>query len=106
MIRQRGLKSLSADLPLGDVPVEEDAAVHRHRPRLPSRLPPGAAGHQPNLSLQYNSGLGSGHLGIGWTLPLAHIKRQTDKGQPQYDDRSDPLLYSNGEELVPLEAGT
>lgn len=72
---------------------------------VPLQVPPGVNGHQPNLAFQYNSGLGNGQFGIGWTLGLARIQRQTDKGQPSYDQQ-DTLEYSNGEELVPLADGT
>ena len=72
---------------------------------VPLQVPPGINGHQPNLALQYNSGLGNGQFGVGWTLGLVRIQRQTDKGQPSYD-RHDTFEYSNGEELVPLSDGT
>lgn len=68
-------------------------------------LPPGVNGHQPELALQYSSGFGNGPFGIGWDLPLPHIQRQTDKGQPAYQN-GDVFIYSNGEELVPLADGT
>lgn len=68
-------------------------------------IPPGVNGYQPELALQYSSGFGNGPFGIGWDLPLPHIQRQTDKGQPAYQD-GDVLIYSNGEELVPLADGT
>jgi len=68
-------------------------------------IPPGVNGHQPKPALQYNSGSGNSPFGIGWDLPLPHIQRQTDKGQPAYHD-GDVFIYSNGEELVPLADGT
>ena len=43
-------------------------------------LPPGAAGHQPALALQYNGGHGNGPLGFGWRIPTPFVQRQRDKG--------------------------
>lgn len=63
-------------------------------------LPPGRAGLTPKLHLAYNSGLGNSIVGLGWSLDLPVIKRQTDKGFPVYGT-SDVFLF-NGEELVPL----
>lgn len=68
-------------------------------------VPPGRAGHEPKLALSYNSGSGNGHFGIGWTMSLPAISRQIDKGQPTYS-ANDILIYSNGEELVPIADGT
>lgn len=68
-------------------------------------VPPGINSHQPDLAIQYNSGLGNSTLGLAWTLSLPSIQRQTDKGQPEYND-SDVFIFSNGEELVPLNDGS
>jgi RHS repeat-associated protein len=61
---------------------------------------PGRAGLTPSLRLAYDSYSGNGLAGIGWSLSLPSIKRQTDKGFPQYDS-GDTFIY-DGEELVPL----
>jgi hypothetical protein len=63
-------------------------------------IPPGRAGLQPRLHLAYNSSLGNSFLGLGWSLELPCIKRQTDKGFPSYT-ANDVFLFQ-GEELVPL----
>ena len=62
-----------------------------------------ARGASPSLSLSYNSGAGNGIFGLGWNLSLASIKRNTDKGIPQYLDatESDIFLFSEAEDLVP-----
>ncbi len=67
-------------------------------------VPPGRAGLQPSLALAYHSGLGNSYVGVGWSLSLPTIKRQTDKGFPQYN-LNDTFLFG-GEELVPLSDGT
>src|SRR5689334_5367880 len=48
-------------------------------------VPPGRAGLAPSIRLGYNSFSGNGLAGIGWSLEFMSIKRQTDKGFPEYD---------------------
>lgn len=57
-------------------------------------------GLTPSLSINYNSGAGNGVFGLGWSMDLPSIKRNTDKRLPQYFD-SDTFLFSGAEELVP-----
>ena len=69
-------------------------------------LPPGVAGHQPSLGLNYEGGGGNGPLGFGWDLSLPSIQRRTDKGVPTYGadmgfPRSDVFINESKEELVP-----
>ena len=71
--------------------------------RVPLELPPGRNGLAPELALSYNSGLGNSFLGIGWNLEIPQIRRQTDKGFPEYHFR-DTFIF-RGEELVPLSNG-
>jgi RHS repeat-associated protein len=73
--------------------------------RAAFEVPPGRAGHTPELALEYSSGSGNGHFGIGWNLSLVSIQRQTDKHQPYYTD-GDVFVHSSGEELVPLADGS
>jgi RHS repeat-associated protein len=63
-------------------------------------LPPGRTGLAPTVRLSYNSYTGNGICGIGWSLAFRSIKRQTDKGFPEYDG-GDTFVFE-GEELVPL----
>jgi hypothetical protein len=53
---------------------------------IPIKVPMGAAGHAPQLSLQYNSGAGNGPVGIGWSLNSPSISRNIDRGLPRYVD--------------------
>ncbi len=75
-------------------------------------LPPGRAGHQPQLGVRYNGGSGNGPLGVGWSLAgFPYVQRQSDKGLPTYDDdrqvsQRDTFVTGDGEELVPLSDGS
>jgi len=87
--------------------------------RIPIVVPPGPAGHQPDLALVYNSGDGkgpAGWLGFGWSLAgESRIERETRTGTP-YDfdnltcgDPGDPPCYRSdftldGEDLICDEA--
>src|SRR5215203_469527 len=53
---------------------------------VPIPTSPGRSGFTPQLSLSYDSGLGNGPFGFGWSLSLPSITRKTDKGLPTYDD--------------------
>ena len=63
-------------------------------------VPPGRVGLVPSVRVGYNSYSGNGLSGLGWTLDFPSIKRQTDKGFPEYNS-TDTFIYG-GEELVPL----
>ena len=88
---------------------------------VPLRTLPGRAGFAPTLGLSYNSGKGNDVLGVGWSMNMPYLQRQTDKGLPVYNhpilgnqqdddadglvdeaDERDVIIYSNGEELVPV----
>src|SRR5215510_3940384 len=69
---------------------------------VPLTLPPGRNGFQPQLDLTYSSGHGNGPFGIGWSLSIPGITRQTAKGIPQYDDSKDIFVLSGAEDLVPI----
>ncbi len=68
------------------------------------KLPPGRAGLAPQVHMSYNSGQGNSMLGLGWSLDLKMVRRQTDKGFPGYAG-TDTFVFG-GEELVPLQDGT
>lgn len=64
-------------------------------------LPPGRAGLTPSVRLAYHSFSGNGIAGIGWSLEFPAVRRQTDKGFPEYNP-GDTFVFQ-GEELVPLD---
>ncbi len=47
---------------------------------VPIVVPPGRAKIAPNLALTYNSYVGNGWLGVGWTLDLGSIQRSLKNG--------------------------
>ncbi|MGE5528739.1 MAG: SpvB/TcaC N-terminal domain-containing protein, partial [Patescibacteria group bacterium] len=61
--------------------------------KYPINLPPGTAGMQPNLFLQYTGGGGSGWLGYKWELGgINYITRNEGKGTPTYDNTKDEFV--------------
>jgi RHS repeat-associated protein len=71
---------------------------------VPISTSPGRSGFSPQLSLSYDSGIGNGPFGFGWSLALPSITRKTEKGLPQYMDagEADTFILSGAEDLVPL----
>jgi hypothetical protein len=64
---------------------------------------------QPTLTLSYCSNCGTGNVGVGWSLGVPAISRQTDRGGPGYRDPADNKWYGGqdrfefgGAELVPI----
>ncbi|MCE7985211.1 MAG: hypothetical protein DYG89_28905 [Caldilinea sp. CFX5] len=72
---------------------------------VPIALPPGRNGFQPQLNLVYSTGAGNGPFGLGWTLSIPGVSRQTTKGLPRYDDTKDIFVLSGAEDLVPIAVG-
>jgi RHS repeat-associated protein len=69
---------------------------------IPLPLTPGRNGVTPSLSISYNSGSGNSSFGLGWSLNLPMIQRQTDKNIPQYNEsEDDTYMFSGAEDLVP-----
>jgi RHS repeat-associated protein len=73
---------------------------------IPIALPPGRNGFQPQLSLTYSTGNGSGPFGLGWNLSVPGVSRKTSKGIPRYRDadidpiKHDTFILSGAEDLV------
>ena len=71
---------------------------------VPITLPPGRNGFQPQLQLVYSTGNGNGLFGLGWSLSIPGISRQTSKGIPRYNDAQDIFILSRAEDLVPASS--
>jgi hypothetical protein len=72
---------------------------------VPIALPEGRNGFQPELSLGYSTGNGNGPYGLGWSLSVPGVSRQTSKGVPRYDDARDVFVLSGAEDLVRVSGG-
>lgn len=67
---------------------------------IPIHTSPGRAGFGPNLALSYDSGVGNGTFGLGWSIAQDSVTRKTNDGIPTYRD-SDVFILSRQEDLVP-----
>lgn len=69
----------------------------------PIEIPPGRAGMQPNLSINYNSDGGNGWMGMGWDLSVPSISIDTRWGVPLYDPELETETYTfQGQMLYPV----
>ncbi|HEX3798449.1 MAG TPA: SpvB/TcaC N-terminal domain-containing protein, partial [Verrucomicrobiae bacterium] len=85
---------------------ETDLFTGKFTYRVPINVAPGRHGTQPGLVLGYNSGMGNGWCGVGWSLDVGYIQRETRKGVPigwgptnaltQYDDSKGFVVDSHG----------
>jgi RHS repeat-associated protein len=75
---------------------------------VPFALPAARGGAQPSLGLSYSSSGGYGVAGVGWSVGVPFIARQSDRGVPGYNDQSgwhaeqDHFVFNGGQELVPI----
>ena len=70
---------------------------------VPIALPPGRNGLEPQLELAYSTGSGNGPFGLGWSLSVPGVSRQTSQGIPRYSDAQDIFILSGAEDLVSIE---
>jgi len=57
-------------------------------------------GFVPGLQLAYDSGGGVGAFGLGWSVGIGSVRRETNKRLPTYD--SEDLFIFGGQDLVPF----
>lgn len=69
-------------------------------------LPAAQNGFRPDLALNYATGAGDGAFGLGWSVPLLAIERNTVHGVPRYRDDEDRFSLAGGEQLVRQADGT
>ena len=68
----------------------------------PLSVPPGRAGLQPDLALNYSSSGGNGWVGLGWDLSLGEVTIDTRWGVPRYDTAKESESYIlDGDPLAP-----
>jgi RHS repeat-associated protein len=67
---------------------------------LPIALPPARQGSEPTLALRYGGG-GNGWCGVGWSLGMGAIQRDTRRGVPVARDGADFLShYDDGKGFI------
>ncbi len=69
---------------------------------IPIEVPPGRGAIAPNLALNYNSQLGNGWVGQGWTLDMGAIQRSTRFGVNYGNDNYVVLINGSSADLVPI----
>jgi RHS repeat-associated protein len=78
---------------------------------VPIALPAARGSAQPSLALSYSSAGGQSPAGLGWSIAIPFIARQTDRGIPKYADpaagkpwhpEQDRFVFNGGQELVPI----
>ncbi len=73
--------------------------------RVPLDVPNGPNDIGPRLALAYNTALGNGAFGMGFSLsPLPRLMRSTASGYPRYDD-TDTLILEGVGDLLRLGGG-
>src|SRR2546425_2970399 len=76
--------------------------------RIPLAIPPGIAGVEPHLSLEYDSQRGLGNAGWGWVVELPKIARSTRYGHDRLQAQTpkEAVFVYEGVELVRGNAET
>ena len=87
---------------------QPDLFTGRATTSIPIAVPPGRKGVQPSLALAYSSSSRNSPLGVGWSLDVGYIERNTKNGVPKYDssDTFTFLFQGVSSELVQIPDGT
>src|SRR5688572_5655680 len=86
--------------PSGALDFQTDTFTGRFQYRFPIRVAPARNGSEPEISLVYNSGSGNGFCGVGWTLDLGTIQRETRYGVPFLWQNGIATSYDNSKGFV------
>src|SRR5436190_6938277 len=70
---------------------QTDLFTGRFSYSVPIIAAPGRQGSEPKLALVYNSAAGNGWCGVGWSLEIGYIERDTKKAIPVKWGTRDPL---------------
>jgi RHS repeat-associated protein len=70
---------------------QTDLFTGRFSYSVPIVVAPGRQGADPKLALAYNSGAANGWCGVGWSLEVGYIERETKKGVPVKWGTREPL---------------
>ena len=76
----------------GQLSFQADLFTGRFAYSVPIQVAPGRQGASPKLALGYNSAGGNGWCGVGWSLDVGYIQRETRKGVP--------ILFANSNVVV------
>ena len=72
--------------------------------QIPLWFPRGPNQFAPKIALTHSTGFGNGEFGLGWSLQLMKVTRNTDFGVPTYRDGEDRFYLLN-EELAEVTPG-
>jgi RHS repeat-associated protein len=86
--------------PSGALDFQTDTFTGRFQYRFPIRVAPARNGSEPAISLVYDSGSGNGFCGVGWTLDLGTIQRETRYGVPFLWQNGVATSYDNSKGFV------
>ncbi len=86
--------------PSGALSFHTDTFTGRFQYRFPIRVAPARNGSEPTINLVYDSGSGNGFCGVGWSLDLGTIQRETRYGVPFLWQNGVATSYDNNKGFV------
>src|SRR4030042_6055999 len=86
--------TISNEMKIMDVNIGISSNTGAANASIPIEVPPGRNGVAPNLALSYNSNMGNGWIGGGWSLGLGEIQRSTKRGVKYFTN--DFVFVMNG----------
>ncbi len=95
--------SIAVDMSQGRTDVQSFAGSFTHS--IPIAVAPGRAGMQPALLLNYSSSMGNGLYGMGWSLDITRIERESKHGTPSYTGADTFVLVMKGARQALVHVG-